>query len=172
MARVEIHLVSNPKVARSKPFVAEVDLESGNLKFMRAVIPHYSKGVLIRGEYELEPGRFYIIRSDESSHRHSVQVYRLSFFDGNELKEIATIYKTDGNLAFRPEELKDIYAKIKTSGQNNAIVNTLIEYAKLHKARNSIDVEQIVKNEVLAFVAELEKKYGVKINISIEVVRK
>jgi len=168
MVRIKLSLVSNPKVASSKPFVAKI--VGDNIEFVRPIIPEYARnGMLVGGEYEFETNCYYIIREDNSSHRHSVQSYKLVYFDGSELREIARITKYDRNIDFSAEELKEIYAKLKASGQNNLIVNTLIEYAKLHKARNSIDVEQLIRNEITAFVAELEKKYNVRITVDVKV---
>jgi len=164
MVQVDLTLIRNPKTVSSKPFVAKVDLEKGEIQFVKPVIPRYVRGVLTGGVYDLEPG-YYIIRIDASSHKHSSQVYTLNYFDGQQMNEVARIVVSDGNKSFYPDELQDIYIKVKTSGQNNYIVRTLIEYAKLQQTRNSVDVEQIIKNEILAFVAELEKKYGVKIDI-------
>lgn len=165
--RTEFKLIRNPKVYRNKPFVARIDLEKGDLEFLRATIPVYEKGVLVGGEYELEPGNYYIVRIDESSHRKSRSLYELYYVGRNGIEKIAWIMFEGKTPLFSDDEIKEIYAMAKGNGRR--VINTLIEYARKHSMKHKISVEDIIRSEVQQFISTLEKKYGVKIKISITV---
>jgi hypothetical protein len=114
---VKIELVRNPKAIAVKPFVAKLlphQKPDECLEFLRAAIPKYAKnGVLVEGEYELEIGAPYVIRTDWSSHLNSRFSYDLVVFDGQELQTIASIDIVNRSPSFKPSSLKFLYAQYR-----------------------------------------------------------
>ena len=113
---VKVNLVYNPKAARVKGFVARLypdrDPED-SLDFLKAAIPQFSKnGVLVAGEFDLEVGVPYIIRSDDSSHRNSRQRYDLVVLrEDGKLETVASIFYDNNTPSFNPPEVKYHYAR-------------------------------------------------------------
>lgn len=163
--RVGFRLVRNPRAARSKPFVAEVDLDSGELRFLRPVVPEYDRSQLIGGEYELEPGKYYIVRTDESSHKNAVTRYEL-YHVGKDVECLARITIENRTPYFSDEALKEFYVK------SRGAIGALIEYARHHAERSRVSVEDIVRRRLSEYVRRLEEMYNVKIRLTVAVERK
>jgi hypothetical protein len=113
---VKVNLVCNPKAARVRGFVARLypDRDPENsLDFLKAAIPRFSKnGMLVGGEFDLEVGVPYIIRSDDSSHRNSRQRYDLVVLkEDGRLETVASIFYDNNTPSFDPPELKYHYAQ-------------------------------------------------------------
>lgn len=168
MVRVTFDLVTNPKACRSKPFVAKIkNLETGELEFLKPVIPEYSKkGTLIAGEYELEPFKYYIVRKDSSSWKNSCQTYELYYVSNGNVSKLAAIYFVNKNVEFSDEEIREIYTNTKNGRR---AIDALIEYARRHKMKNSFSIEDIIRSEISTFIKKLEEKYNVKIKIDVVV---
>lgn len=165
--RIALTLVSNRKAMRYRPFIMKI--EGDKAEFIKAVIPHYRKGIFVGGEYEFEAGKYYIIRSDGSSHRIVRCYTTLYYFNGKELRKIASIDKVDGTLEFSDTTIKDIYVELKSQNTKNLIIQSLIEYAKRHSG--NIDVDELIKREIEAFIEKLSKKYNVKIEINYKIIK-
>ncbi|NPA96615.1 MAG: hypothetical protein GXO32_03320 [Crenarchaeota archaeon] len=151
---VIIDLVRNPKTVRTKPFVARVNLENGSIEFLKPAVPAYRKGVLVEGEYLVNPGDLLIIRKDVSSRGHSDQYYILARVEANgELKELAWIRFNDRAPQFSDEKLKEIYA---TTNGERRVVRALIRYAK-EVAAQAQSEEEVLKRCLAEVMSVLEK---------------
>ncbi len=166
MVELYVSLVTNAKAARMKGWVAKVDIEKGDIEFLRPIEEERAKnGMLVGGTYDFEEGNFYIIASDDSSHRNPVQMYQLVICENYELHEIANITFTRGK-SFSGEsdevvqQLKEIY-KRQTNGRK--VISSLIKLAQWYAQKYNIkpiDKKQLILNEI----QQIAEKYGVSID--------
>lgn len=156
----KIVLCRNPKAAARRGWVAEVDLENEKLLFLRAI--EYDRS---GGTYKFEEGKFYIILSDESSHKNSRQYYTLYLAKDKDLKEIATVAYVNRSRSFDAidEETKKFLKKAYASSSNGkktttALIKTAKWYAQRHKLK-----KVSVKEKILADLEEFCEERGITI---------
>ncbi|RLI20477.1 hypothetical protein DRO54_06225 [Candidatus Bathyarchaeota archaeon] len=167
MFEKEVCLVRNPKALRTKPWVARVDLEREDIEFLK---PVEYKSTYTR-IYEFDNGEFYIVCSDESSHKNKHVEYTLYMGANNELVKIASVTFTRFP-AFHAidEEAKSILKKAYNSANNNKTVTALVETAKWYAAKFNINGKSI-EDQIRLELAMMCKKYRVTIDKIIKVAK-
>ena len=163
----EIRLVRNHKAMRTKPWVARVDLEKSELEFLKAT--EYV-GTYIR-VYEFENNNFYIICSDNSSHKNKHVTYTLYFAKDNELKEIASIEFTNFPRFYAiDDEVKQILKRAYNSANSNKTVTALIEVAKYYATKHNI-IKVSVEEQIRQEIEMICKKYNIKVEELINIAK-
>jgi len=124
---VDLYLVANPRASSVRPFVARVKPD-GQLEFLRAAIPWFSKGSFVGGKYRLSVNDLIITRGDYSSHKNIRIHYVLYRVTGDGLEEIASIMFYNETPEFSSEELEEIYAM--TEDDTSRAIAALVQYAR------------------------------------------
>jgi len=128
--KIRLSLARNEKTAKYRGFVARV--KGGDVEFVRAAVPQFSRGIFTGGTYLLQDG-WYIVREDASSWKHRRWYLTLYHCDvgAGAFKEVASVYYCDGSLEFSDETLESIYVSLGPVGEGRSrAVAALIEYAR------------------------------------------
>ena len=104
---VHFQLVRNPRVA-GKGWVYDLDAD----QFLRALNPTFSLGAMVKGDFELEEGKRYLVCACESSHKHSRYSYSLVKVENGEVVTLAEWEKRDRNYSI-PEKLKELWLEYR-----------------------------------------------------------
>ena len=169
---VELELVRNSKAARIKPWVAKIILERGDIEFLRPIEEVRAKnGILVSGTFEFENDNFYIIASDNSSHKNPEQIYSLVLCENDKIKEIASIVFTRGK-SFGGEsdevvqKLKEIY---KRQENGRKVINSLIKLAQWYASKHNIQHDK--KQLILEEVQKILEKYSITPEELLEIIK-
>jgi len=173
MFEEEIKLLANARAARCKPFVSKIDLQTGELEFLRPTeVTNHRKGNIYAAKYAFENGNYYLIRTDWSSHRNSDIDYILYFAFDNKLNEIARINIKNRIPEFLCEndEIKEVLKQAYNKAENGRkVINALIAVAKYHwqKQNDQLNISEIVKQEL----QNLMQKYNINKQKLLEIVQ-
>jgi len=131
---VDFDLVRNSKAMRSKGFVARIK-ENGEIEFLRAAIPQFSKGgALVSGEYKVRAGDVLIVKYDDSSHKNAIINYTLVKVEENgSVNDVAQISFVNGYVEFSDDDLRVIYANVSKNEGKSKPITALVNYAKEKK---------------------------------------
>ena len=127
MFPVRLSLTRNPKCGRG--WFAEVDLKTGNLKFLNPV-EGSTKG---EAEFYVEEGRFYLAKEDFSSWKNSRQAYTIYLAKDGQLIPIATItyINSSKTISADNERVKETVKRAFATAESNKTRTALIEGAKV-----------------------------------------
>jgi len=148
----QITLQRNPKATRAKTFVAEIDAVQGNIRFVKPVKGTWGNGV-VKGLYELEEGKYYLMRRDESSHKNARIIYEVVVPKGGKLETVAKVIYGNGSKDF--ETKKEWETKLQRHLYNTPTITGLVNFV------TEISEPLSREEEIAEELRKIMERYGV-----------
>jgi hypothetical protein len=123
---VELELVRNAKTGKGWVYCISDD------QWMRAINPVFARGVLVKGTYAFEEGKYYFVKVDNSSWKNVWEDYYI--YKGD--KVVATFERNNGNYKFGDERLKQaliafsLQKPLNGQGPGEGVKVNVLDFAK------------------------------------------